>query len=392
MNVKILLVTCAFLSLSMGVAYPFLSEYIYSITGCVVTVGIISSVRSVTSILFLVLGGFLSDSIGRKKPIYIGTFLLSFSQVMYGLARDFPSFILAAVCEGISYFYFPAFNAMIMDSTAPTRLVNTFTLALIADHLPYTISPILGGFLRDLYGVFGLKLGFIFSGIVMFLTALIRWLFITETVGKVNVFNTKMLFKAYMYMFKDFLGLSSLVRWLVLLRSFILLFAVSMFYYYAVLYAVRYTGSISFTGWGLIVAASSASYLASLPLANIVSRFKLTLQYPFLVFLEALASLLFILNSWIAFLVSMLILNVCGALTYAIERTVVCGLTEQTMRGRAEGFMSLSFYVGASLGSFIGGYVYSLHPPTLIILTSTLLIIGAFLGFILLKSFQIDFA
>ncbi len=391
-NVKVLLVSCAFLSLSMGVAYPFLSEYIYSITGCVVVAGIVSSIRSLTCMFFIVLGGFLADSVGRKKPIYVGTFLLGFSQLMYALAEDFPSFILAAVCEGISYFYFPAFNAMIMDSTASNRLVNIFTLALIADHLPYTVAPVLGGFLRDSYGVLGLRFGFIFSGVIMVLIALVRWLFLTETISRIKGFDVKMLFKAYTGIFKDFLGLSFLVRWLVLLRSFVLLFAVSMLYYYAVLYAVRYAGSVSFTGWGLIVAVSSISYLAAPPLANVVSRFKPALPYLFLVFFEGLASLLFLLNTWIAFLASMLLLNICGALTYAIERAAVSRVTEQAMRGRAEGFMNLSFYFGATLGSLIGGYVYSLHPPTLIILTSTLLMVGAFLGFMLLKNFQDKFS
>ena len=392
LNVRVLLVSCAFLSLSMGVAYPFLSEYIYSITGCVVVAGIVSSIRSLICMFFIVLGGFLADSVGRKKPIYIGTFLLGFSQLMYGLAGDFPSFVLAAVCEGISYFYFPAFNAMIMDSTAQNRLVNIFTLALIADHLPYTVAPVLGGFLRDSYGVLGLRFGFVFGGVITVLIALVRWFFLTETVSRVKGFNARMLFKAYTGIFKDFLGLSFLVRWLVLLRSFVLLFAVSMFYYYAVLYAVRYAGSISFTGWGLIVAASSISYLAALPLANVVNRFKPALPYLFLILFEGLASLLFLLNTWMAFLVSMLLLNVCGALTYAIERTAVSRVTGQTMRGRAEGFMNLSFYFGATLGSLIGGYIYSLDPPLLIILTSTLLMVGAFLGFMLLKNFQDKFS
>ena len=261
----------------------------------------------------------MADSVGRKKPIYVGTFLLGFSQLMYGLAGDFPSFVLAAVCEGVLYFYFPAFNAMIMDSTASNRLVNIFTLALVADHLPYAVAPVLGGFLRDSYGVFGLRFGFVFGGVITVLIALVRWLFLTETVGRVKGFDVRMLFKAYTGIFKDFLGLSFLVRWLVLLRSFVLLFAISMFYYYAVLYAVRYAGSISFTGWGLIVAVSSISYLAALPLANIVSRFKPTLPYLFLVFFEGLASLLFLLNTWIVFLASMLLPLMSLALHFFLQ-------------------------------------------------------------------------
>lgn len=370
----------------MGVTYPFLSEYIYSVTGCAFLAGVVYSIKSLTCVFFLVLGGSLADDIGRKKPLYVGTALLGLSQLMYGLAGDFTGFVLAGICEGVSYFYFPAFNAMIMDSAGSGRLVNLFTLALIADHLPYAVTPILGGFLRDFYGVIGLRFGFIFSGVAIVLVGLARRSFLAETVSGAKGFDARVLLKAYASVVKDFLGLRSLVKRLVLLRSFILLPAISMFSYYAVLYAVRHTGSVSFTGWGLIIALSSASLLAAPPLANIVGKFKPAFTYPFLVLLEGLASLTFLLNSWLAFLASMLLLNICGALTYAVERAIVSIVTEQTMRGRAEGFMNISYYLGAALGSLVGGYVYPLHPPALMVLTSTILAVGAFTGFALLKN------
>ncbi|MBS7628550.1 MFS transporter [Candidatus Bathyarchaeota archaeon] len=144
-NIMLLLATSALLSLSMGVAYPFLSEYIYSVTSSPLIAGTVASARSVVCVASLMFGGYLSDMVGRKRPIWIGTFLLGLSQLVYALASSTFEFLVAAVCEGFAYFYFPAFNAMIMDSAESGRLPRLFTFALIADHLPYTASPVLGG-------------------------------------------------------------------------------------------------------------------------------------------------------------------------------------------------------------------------------------------------------
>jgi predicted MFS family arabinose efflux permease len=161
-----------------------------------------------------------------------------------------------------------------------------------------------------------------------------------------------------------------------------------MFHYFAVLYAVRYTEIVSFTEWGLIMALSSAFYLFALPLAGFVERFGLASPYAFLIFLEGVAALIFLLNEKPALFVSMILLNICGALTYAIERSVVARITEQLMRGRAETFMNLSFYSGMALGSYIGGLVYTWYPPFFIILTSTLLTIGAVFGFVIFRGLK----
>ncbi|MGQ9639521.1 MAG: MFS transporter [Candidatus Bathyarchaeia archaeon] len=382
MNIKLLLATSALLSFSMGVAYPFLSEYIYSVTSSPLIAGTVASSRSIVCVASLMLGGHLSDTIGRKKPIWTGTFLLGISQLVYASAYTTFEFFAAAICEGFAYFYFPAFNAMIMDSAQARRLPRLFTLALIADHLPYTASPVLGGFLRDLYGVWGLRLGFLFGGASMLILALTRQMLLTETLNKPKAPSRPSVWMSVSYTFK---GLNPTVKRLIILRSLILLNGISMFYYFAVLYAVRYAGAVSFSGWGLITSLSSASYIAAIPLTKLAGRLRPAPFYAGLVLIEASTPLIFMSNMSILIFISMALLNVCGALTYAVERTILAQTTEQAGRGKAESLMSASYYLSSASGSLIGGYLYSEYPPLILLISSILLAAGAPLSFIILK-------
>ncbi|MCS7116797.1 MAG: MFS transporter [Nitrososphaerota archaeon] len=380
-NVKILLITSGFLSLSMGITYPFLSEYIYTITGSAVTAGIVASIHNITCICFLILGGFLTDHIGRKKPIWIGTYLLSLSQFLYALADEEFEFFLAAMIEGISCLYFPAFNAMIMDSVGSGRLMSTFTLALIINHLPFTVTSILGGYFRDSYGLLGLRIGFIFGGLITLIIGSIRWRVLSETMESVKYLNIKMLYKPYINVVKDFQRLPDIVKKLVMLRSFVLLIGIFALYYFSILYAVNYANIVSFTEWGLIVSLSSIAYTFALPLTRLVVMIKPPISYSILILCEALTPLLFLLNMKITLFIAMALLNVCSALIYGMERSIVAKMVEQNLRGRSETFMDLSYYFGATIGSLIGGYVYSYSPPFLLIIISSLLMVGAIFGF-----------
>lgn len=380
-NVTTLLITCFFLSSSMGISYPLLSEYVYAVTNDALFVGAAFSIKSALGVLFVILGGFLADSIGRKKPIWIGTILLGLSFMLYASASAPLDFLLAVALESFSYFYFPAFNAMIMDSTRSDELMKTFTIALIVDHLPYSITPILGGFVRDSYGIPGLRICFLLSGISITLIGIARWGALSETLVEIKRIGLKEVLKPYFKIVEDFKRLNPLMIRIIALRSFALLNAISIFYSFSLLYAVRYAEILSFTEWGMALAMSSFSYLMAMLFVKVIKPS----SYPIIIFLEALSISLFFMGEKIAILISMISMNVLGALTYAIERTILAKTTEQQMRGRAETFMNLSFYAGSFIGSILGGYFYSLHPPLILIIPIALLTLGGIAAIVIFR-------
>ncbi|MEM1753342.1 MAG: MFS transporter [Candidatus Methanomethylicaceae archaeon] len=383
-NILTLLITCLFLSLLMGISYPLISEYIYAITNSSIFVGLIFSIKSILGMLFVILGGFLADNIGRKKPIYIGTILMGFSFIIYAISNNILEFIIASFFESFSLFYFPAFNAMIMDSTEKDKLMKIFTISLIFDHLPYSITSILGGFIRDNYGILGLRICFLISGIFIIIIGIIRWKLLLETLIEIKKINFKMIIKPYIEIFNDFKKLNPLIIRIIILRSFILLNAFSIFYSFSLIYAVRYAEILSFTEWGMILAISSFSYLIAIILVKIT---KIS-YYPIIIFFEAISILLFFIEEKISILISLILINILGALTYAIERTILAKTIEQQMRGRAETFMNLSFYIGSFIGSILGGYFYTIYPPLILIIPFIMLILGSIISTIIFRKIQ----
>jgi len=374
-NVRALLLSAAAISFSMGVAYPYFSEYAYSLTGNPLLAGLISSVRSLTCVFSFLLGGMLADRAGRKAPLVWGTALLGLSLLLYSSARDTPELLLAALLEGTSYLYFPAFNAMIMDSVKG-GLLEVFTLALVVEHLPYSLAPLLGGAMRDAWGVPGLRLAFLAGGAVILTMALVRTLTLSETLrGRRISWNP----------LRSFLDLHPLLKGLILLRTLLLIVALSMFNFFLVLYTVRELGLMSFTGFGLAVALSSLSYPLAVPLSRRLRGVPPSLLYSHLLLLESLSPLLVLFRSVPCIFLSLALLNLCGSLTYGVERGSVTLLTPPVLRGRAEAFMDLSFYLGSSLGTLAGGYLYSLSPPSVMWASFLLFLLGSPLSYLLLR-------
>lgn len=385
-NIRVLLLTCFFLSLSLGPVQPYLSEYVYSITGSATLVGLIMSLRSVICILALIIGGYIGDALGRRWPIGAGTMLLGAARLIYALAQNAQDLFVAAICDGASAFYFPSFNAMIMDLTTRDRLVSIFILSFVTDHLPHALMPIPGGILRDTYGILGLRLVFGLGGAAGIIIGLVRIRLLSETISGSRGLDLRLLWAAYRGMPESFLRMRPVVQRIILLRGLCLVTAISMFQYFAILYAIRYTQVTSFTEWGLITALASLSLLLPLPLGKYIKQRRMAAAYASLIFICGLAVMAFTIPEKITFMTSMILLNASGAITYAIERSVTAMEIEKDMRARAETLLNLSFYLGDALGSYIGGLAYSWHPPNVFLLASALLMAGSLIGFIILKT------
>jgi len=377
-NIRVLLSSAFVVSLSVGVSYPYLSEYVYSITGSSIIAGTIPFTVSIIGVPLLAVGGYLADAFGRKRIIFFGTILLGFSQLLYSIANDSYWLFAAAFIEGLSYIYFPAFTALIMDSSHTHQFVEVFTLDVIVSHTPYMVSPILGGVLRDLYGVLGLRVGFMLCSIIVLAIALVRLFSLSETVNTTG--DIRDLASSILKIGESLNALNSTVRRLITLRVFLACW-LSMLFYFTVLYATIYAGIVSFTEWGLI----SAFYILTYPIAKIVKNLKPAGMYAFMVLLESLASILIIQNMKYTLLASMILLNICGALTYAIERAIVAEFTIQSMRGRVESFMNISFYLGSALGYITGGYLYNYNPQYIFLAAAIFLALGSILINTLLK-------
>ena len=76
-------------------------------------VGLLSTLQSVSQIIFQLPGGVLADTIGRKKVIIFGTILRIIGPLAMFLAPTWQWVIPGMVLNAMSSLYVPAFNAII---------------------------------------------------------------------------------------------------------------------------------------------------------------------------------------------------------------------------------------------------------------------------------------
>jgi MFS family permease len=100
-----------------------------------------------------ILGGWLSDSIGRLKTIAIGATVASFSYIIFPLAPTWQ-WVLAGLClEYVSNSLVgPSFGAFIADQSSEENRGKVFGISQGIFMVVGVIGPALGGFLADLYG------------------------------------------------------------------------------------------------------------------------------------------------------------------------------------------------------------------------------------------------
>ncbi|MBN1682015.1 MFS transporter [Candidatus Bathyarchaeota archaeon] len=164
--------------------HPFWPKYLKDNLGAsALEIGLISGVRSAQNMIFALPGGLLADRYGRRRVIVYGTFLNTFSPIIYFLAPSWHWIMVAAFFEGLTSIYMPAFTAIVADSMPPTRRGAGYGVYSMITSLPSMISPLIGGIVMDNFGyVDGLRMFLILQIFVSLGITYVRWRLTKETV------------------------------------------------------------------------------------------------------------------------------------------------------------------------------------------------------------------
>ncbi len=129
--------------------FPFFSLYITSKFGVGLTeVGILFLIFSVTGMLGSILGGALTDHLGRKRMIIMGLVVSGLTSLCMGLIDNLTLFY---VMGGISGLFAdaagPARQAMLADLLPEKKRTDGFGIMRVVMNLAITIGPAIGGLL-----------------------------------------------------------------------------------------------------------------------------------------------------------------------------------------------------------------------------------------------------
>ncbi len=181
-------------------------------------IGLIISIGLILQIVFSLLGGIITDKLGRRKTTFIFDFISwSIPCFVWAFAQNFYWFLAAAIINAAYQITNASWNCLFVEDCPPKHLTNAFTLIQICGMLSVFASPIAIHFV-DVYSVISVvRVLYFISGVSMSMKFLLLYIYGGETkVGEKRIQDTKnisyfTLFKGYKDVFKIILKSKEMV-------------------------------------------------------------------------------------------------------------------------------------------------------------------------------------
>jgi len=178
------------ISLSFGLIIPMFPIYVEELGGGGLEVGILFSSFVLTRALLATTFGNLSDRLGRKRLILVGSFLYSFLALLFTVPESWFGLIFVRAFQGVaSAMVWPVSEALVIDSTSPDRRGESMGKIVMASNLGFVVGPFVGGalyFFADkqlgLSAAESLKFPFYFTAAIALAGAFLVWHRVTDAV------------------------------------------------------------------------------------------------------------------------------------------------------------------------------------------------------------------
>ena len=137
-------------NIASGMTYPFIPLYLTRLGADVGQVGLVFSIAGLVPLVLQIIGGWLSDSIGRLRTVAIGAAIATLGYFGFALA---PSWEWVLVSLGLEYvsgsLVGPSFGAFIADQTSEEVRGRVFGISKSIFFVVGVVGPPLGGWLAD---------------------------------------------------------------------------------------------------------------------------------------------------------------------------------------------------------------------------------------------------
>lgn len=355
-----------------SIVIPFLSLYLFQDRGLPMTiVGIIMMIAGLGSAAAHMVGGELSDRIGRR-PVLLGA--LSTRMLMYfGMAvliwLSAPIWAIVvsyAIGQSVGMMAWPVASAIVADLSEKRRLTETYGLLRVGINLGWAAGPAIGGYLATflpyswLFGVAALL-----TALALLLTSVSLRESYTKSHEKPNLRNVFSIAKNRVFLM--FTGISLLV----FLAYGQMISTLSIF-------TVEYMG-LSTAQYGLLLTTNGLIVVMfQYPVARKIARLVKSRVLIVGSLLYALGYLIFGWAGGFALSVVAMVIITVGEIIHAPTSLAVVGkLAPSKYRGRYMGFFGLSQILGIALGPLLGGILLDAFPANPLFIWGII----AFLGF-----------
>ncbi|MBE3043742.1 MFS transporter, partial [Candidatus Bathyarchaeota archaeon] len=182
------------ISLGFGLIMPLFPQYVKLLGGGGLEVGILFSSFVLTRAILSAPFGNLSDRIGRKRLILIGSFLYALLAVLFTVPTSWPGLTLVRGLQGVaSAMVWPVSEALVIDSCPVASRGASLSKIVMASNLGMVVGPFIGGglyFVASQYLGFSVtdsfKFPFYFTAIVALIGAIMVWANVTDAKSPVK--------------------------------------------------------------------------------------------------------------------------------------------------------------------------------------------------------------
>jgi DHA1 family multidrug resistance protein-like MFS transporter len=144
-------------------------------------IGLFFTISLIFAFVVRIIGGWLSDTIGRLRALWLGSLAGTLAYVPYAIAPSWQIALLGSALLSIAVaLIYPSYRAYIADNTDEERLGRVFGIAETVRNVAWIIGPLYGGLLAQNLGY---RWMFI-AAIMSFGVATIIFLSLTLTIDK----------------------------------------------------------------------------------------------------------------------------------------------------------------------------------------------------------------
>jgi MFS family permease len=275
-NILVEVLCSIFTVFSESIVNPFRSLFIRELGATPTVLGLMDSTGRAIHATIRLPGGHIADKYGRKRIIYLMTFGMSLSFLLYALAPSWEFILIGIIIANISALYYPAIGALVTDSIPPDTRGKGYATTQTIPKILAVASPAIAGILIDRMGLLdGMRIGYTIATFAFVIVAFLRLFFLEETLENPHDFDINELKNDIVTSITSIRGTWSIIPRN--LKGFIYNMSISgfagpFFYTVSAFYVIDIIG-LSSVEWGLIGTAGLAILiLIGFPAGKIVDR------------------------------------------------------------------------------------------------------------------------
>ena len=144
-NVGAMIISWFLFAISGSLTFPYLSKYLQMLGASEIEIGTVRALGSLAVLVTILPGGVLTDVIGRKRSIVIGTWGIAVVQFLYAVVQDWRQFAVVYVVDWALHFYQPALTAILLDSLPPEKRGGGMILTAVLPPSAFAFHAACGG-------------------------------------------------------------------------------------------------------------------------------------------------------------------------------------------------------------------------------------------------------